>query len=235
MTLIKCNDLSLGYNGRCIAEGISFEVNGGDYLCIVGENGTGKSTLIKTLLGILPRLDGNVEYGDGLKKSEIGYLPQQSAAQKDFPASAMEVVMSGLCGSSGLLPFYTKSERQKARDSMELLGITDIAKNSYATLSGGQKQRVLLARALCASSRLIVLDEPVTALDPKVTEDMYSVISKLNSTGVAVIMVSHDVDEAVKHSTHILHLDRRPKFFGLTENYIKSDVGKAFLKGGDRQ
>ena len=235
MALLKCSELTLGYEGRRVVEGLSFEVNAGDYLSIVGENGSGKSTLIKAILSLNPPLSGRIEYGDGLKKNEIGYLPQQTAAQKDFPASVYEVVLSGCLNSCGFIPFYSKAQRERARENMRLLGIDGIADKCYRTLSGGQQQRVLLARALCASSRLILLDEPVTALDPKVTEELYSLISSLNADGVTVITVSHDISAAMKYSSHILHMARSPKFFGRAEDYAKSDVGRAYLAGGMRK
>ncbi len=232
MALISCKDLVLGYEGNNIVEGLTFEVNNGDYLCIVGENGSGKSTLIRTILRLQSPMSGDLTYGDGLRKNEIGYLPQQTAAQKDFPASVYEVVLSGCLNRSGLAPFYTAKQKKSARDNMELLGITHLQKRCYRELSGGQQQRVLLARALCASSKLILLDEPVAGLDPKVTADMYEIIKDLNRSGVTVIMVSHDIEAAIKYSTHILHVAHTPKFFGTTEGYLSSDAGIAFLKGG---
>ena len=232
MSIIKTDMLSVGYEKKCVASNISFEVSAGDYLSVVGDNGSGKSTLIKTLAGLLPPLSGIIEYGDGFSRRNVGYLPQQTAAQTDFPASVREIVLSGCLGGCGILPFYSKEQKMLAEKNMARLGITDIEKRCFRELSGGQQQRALLARALCASSTLIILDEPVTGLDPKVTEDMYSIISELNCEGITVIMISHDVSSAIKYSSHILHMARKPKFFGKTEEYIKSDVFSAFLKGG---
>lgn len=228
MALIKTEDLALGYEGKTIVEGLDFTVERGDYLCIVGENGSGKTTLMKTLLGLKSPLSGKLIFGDGLKKNEIGYLPQQTSAQKDFPASVREVVTSGFLNKCGLRPFYTKKEKASALDNMKKLGIDDLADCCYRELSGGQQQRVLLARALCASSGLLVLDEPVSGLDPKVTQDMYAVIKELNDGGMTVVMISHDVAAAVRYATHILHISHTPLFFGRTEDYITSDVGKEF-------
>lgn len=232
MALITCKDLCLGYENKHIVDNLTFCVEKGNYLCIVGENGSGKSTLMRTILHLKSPISGELSYGDGLKPTEIGYLPQQTAAQKDFPASVYEVVLSGCLNKSGIAPFYTAVQKELARKNMELLNIQSISKNCYRELSGGQQQRVLLARALCASSKLILLDEPVSGLDPKVTSDMYTIISDLNKSGITVIMVSHDIDAAIKYATHILHIAHKPKFFGTTEEYLRSDVGIAFLKGG---
>lgn len=234
MALISCENLNLGYENKLIVENLTFCVNSGDYLCIVGENGSGKSTLMRTILHLQSQISGKLSFGDGLKSSEIGYLPQQTAAQKDFPASVYEVVLSGCLNKCGISPFYSKAQKKAAQNNMEMLGIANLASRCYRELSGGQQQRVLLARALCASSKLILLDEPVSGLDPKVTEDMYSAISELNKSGVTVIMVSHDIEAALKYATHILHIARKPKFFGRVEDYIKSEAGSAFLKGGER-
>lgn len=228
MALIRCNSLSLGYEGRTIIENLSFEVNSGDYLCVVGENGSGKSTLMKALLGLKSHTAGEIVFGDGLIKTEIGYLPQQTAVQRDFPASVKEVVLSGCLNKCGLSPFFSPKLRARAEDNMKRLGIDGIANRCYRELSGGQQQRVLLARALCASSRLILLDEPVAGLDPKVTADMYTVIEELNRSGVSVIMISHDIAAATHYASHILHISHEPLFFGKTEDYLKSDVAKFF-------
>ncbi len=232
MALISCENVVLGYENKPIVENLTFCLEQGNYLCIVGENGSGKSTLIRTILRLQSPMSGSLTYGDGLRKNEIGYLSQQTAAQKDFPASVYEVVLSGCLNRSGLAPFYTAKQKKTARDNMELLGIAHLQKRCYRDLSGGQQQRVLLARALCASSKLILLDEPVAGLDPKVTADMYEIIKDLNKSGVTVIMVSHDIEAAVKYSTHILHVAHTPKFFGSTEDYLSSDAAIAFLKGG---
>lgn len=232
MALISCENVVLGYENKPVVENLTFCLEQGDYLCIVGENGSGKSTLIRTMLRLQSPMSGTLSYGDGLRKNEIGYLPQQTAAQKDFPASVWEVVLSGCLNKSGLTPFYTAKQKKTAKDNMELLGITHLKDRCYRDLSGGQQQRVLLARALCASSKLILLDEPVAGLDPKVTADMYAIIKDLNKSGITVIMVSHDIESAIKYSTHILHVASTPKFFGKTADYITSDACATFLKGG---
>lgn len=228
MPQIICKNASLGYDGKAITHGLSFEVNAGDYLCIVGENGAGKSTLIKTVLGLTPPVAGEIRFSDGLRQNEIGYLPQQTPVQRDFPASVSEIVLSGCLGKSGFHPFYTKAQKKLAAENMEKMNITPLAGRCYRELSGGQQQRVLLARALCATTKLLLLDEPVAGLDPKATREMYEIIASLNRTGITVIMVSHDIASAVKYATHILHLGNTPKFFGSKEDYLKTDVGRTF-------
>ncbi len=232
MALIKCSGVSLGYEGKTIVDGLDFEVNKGDYLCIVGENGSGKSTLMKTLLGQKHVMEGKIEFGDGLLQTEIGYLPQQTVVQKDFPASVKEIVLSGCLNSSGMKPFYSKEQKQLAKSNMQKLGISELANRCYRELSGGQQQRVLLARALCATKKLLVLDEPAAGLDPIVTQHLYHLISDINRDGVTVIMVSHDMNAAVEYASHILHIAYRPRFFGTKEDYLKSDICRFFTGEG---
>ena len=234
MALLKVEDLSLGYESQTVLEHLNFTVNTGDYLCIVGENGSGKSTLMRTLLHLMPALGGKIIPGDGLMPDEIGYLPQQTAVQKDFPASVWEIVLSGCQGRCGRRPFYNREEKQLARDNMERMGITAMADRCYRELSGGQQQRVLLARALCATRKLLLLDEPVSGLDPKVTAGMYQLIRDLNREGITIIMISHDIGAAVKYATHILHIGK-DIFFGTKEAYCGSALGQYFLaqEGGE--
>ncbi len=233
MALIGCNQVSFSYENTGVIKNLSFEVNEGDYLCIVGENGSGKSTLMKGLLGLKAPADGKITRGDGLKANEIGYLPQQTPAQKDFPASVYEVVLSGRLNSCGFMPFYSKIDKQAALDNIKRLGIEHLSKRSYRDLSGGQQQRVLLARALCASKKILLLDEPVTGLDPIVTEEMYRLIEELNKKErITIIMVSHDIQSSVKYASHILHLDAGDTFFGTTADYMQSAKGKYFFAEG---
>ena len=235
MALITCQNLSLGYDGREILHGLSFEVNSGDYLCIVGENGSGKSTLMRTILGLQRPLAGQILTGDGLRVNEIGYLPQQTPVQKDFPASVREVVLSGFEGQCGWRPFYTREEKQRAEENIRAMGIGDLTRRCYRELSGGQQQRVLLARALCATGKLLLLDEPVSGLDPKVTAEMYGLIEKLNrEKGITVIMISHDIGEALRYASHILHIGDRA-FFGTNAAYRESRIGAVFTRGGEAQ
>lgn len=233
MALISCKDVSFAYDGNTVVSGLDFEVQAGDYLCVVGENGSGKSTLIKGLLRLKAPQTGEISYGDGLKSTEIGYLPQQTAAQKDFPASAYEVVLSGRMNSMGLSPFYKKEDREVVRKNMGLLKVSELSKRCYRELSGGQQQRVLLARALCATDKLLLLDEPVAGLDPMATNDLYEAIESINKSGVTVIMVSHDIKSAVQYASKILHLKNEQEFFGKTEDYTSSDMGKMFLGVGE--
>lgn len=229
MALLTVENLSLGYDSRAIVEGLDFIVNTGDYLCIVGENGSGKTTLMKTLLGLHEPLAGRITVGDGLKANEIGYLPQQTVVQKDFPASVREIVLSGCQGRCGMRPFYNKEEKKLAADNMERMGIMSLADRCYRDLSGGQQQRVLLARALCATRKVLLLDEPVSGLDPKVTMEMYHLISQLNDEGITIIMISHDIEAAVRYASHILHIGDRV-FFGTKEEYLESEEGDIIQK-----
>lgn len=234
MALIRCENVSIGYEGQTVVKDLDFQIDPGDYLCIVGENGSGKSTLVRSLLGLKNVEKGQIIYGDGLKQTEIGYLPQQTDVQKDFPASVYEVVRSGRLNSRGFHPFYTAADRKAAVEKMDLLGIRDLARQCFRDLSGGQKQRVLLARALCATKSLLLLDEPVTGLDPIVTGEFYQLIRRINrESGIAVVMVSHDIESAVKDASHILHLQETALFFGTTEEYKRSPVGRRFLGGAD--
>jgi zinc transport system ATP-binding protein len=220
MAQLTCKDLNAGYDGKAVVIGISFAVNAGDYLCIVGENGSGKSTLMKTLLKLKSPMSGEIKMGDGLKPNEIGYLPQQTVIQKDFPASVREVVLSGCLNGCGLRPFYNKKEKKLAAENMEKLGIANLAKRCYRELSGGQQQRTLLARALCATRKLLLLDEPTAGLDPTATAEMYDLITKLNQSGTSIIMISHDIENAKKYASHILHIGSQTmKFFGEAVDY----------------
>ena len=221
MTQLTCQNLAVGYEGRAVLEGLNFSVCPGGYLCIVGENGSGKSTLMKTILGLQPPVRGKVLTGDGLRKNEIGYLPQQTPVQRDFPASVREIVLSGCQGRCGGRPFYSKGEKQLAQTAMERMQVAALAKRCYRTLSGGQQQRVLLARALCAAQNMLLLDEPVSGLDPKVTGEMYGLIQRLNrEDGVTILMISHDMTAALTYASHILHVGRRV-FFGTKADYIR--------------
>lgn len=231
MAQLTCQNLCVGYDGRPVLQGLNFEVFAGDYLCIVGENGSGKSTLMKTILGLQTPISGSILTGDGLRKNEIGYLPQQSQVQKDFPASAREIVLSGCQGRCGSRPFYNKEEKQLASDAMDKMQITRLARRCYRKLSGGQQQRVLLARALCATQKMLLLDEPVSGLDPKVTAEMYALIQKLNyEDGITVVMISHDLSAALQYASHILHIGDSA-FFGTKAAYL-NEFSQAWQKGG---
>jgi len=233
MALLICENAAFAYEGDMVVSGLNFTVNNGDYLCIVGENGSGKSTLIKGLLRLKAPQQGKIIPDDSLKRNEIGYLPQQTAIQKDFPASVYEVVLSGRLGSRGIRPFYTRADKDAAESYMKLLGIETLRNKCYRELSGGQQQRVLLARALCATKKLLLLDEPVSGLDPVVTQELYQTIKNINKElGITIIMVSHDIQSAIKYADRILHLQNKQVFFGPTEEYILSGSGKTFLGGG---
>lgn len=231
--IFECKDVTLGYENKIVAKNLNFKINQGDYLCVVGENGTGKSTLIKTLLGLIKPLSGEVIANvQGKNHKGVGYLPQQTQAQKDFPASVWEVVLSGVLNNDHKSPFYNKKDKAEAEKNMEKLSILDLKKRCYRELSGGQQQRVLLARALCATDSVLILDEPVTGLDPAASMELYETIKDLNKKeNVTIIMVSHDIKNALNYATHILHLEQENDFFGTVEEYKKSNVSNMFLGG----
>ena len=233
MAQIVCKDLSFAYDGETVLSDINFSIDAGSYLCIVGENGSGKSTLMRGLLGLKQPSKGEIIL-NGISPTEIGYLPQQTQIQRDFPASVREVVLSGRLNSMGKRLFYNAADRAAAAENMERLGIDDIAERCYMELSGGQQQRVLLARAMCATKKLLLLDEPVTGLDPVATNEMYNLIKLINlCDSTSVIMVSHDIHAAVRYATHILHLGHSQLFFGTTAQYRESDLARRFV-GGSR-
>ena len=237
MAQLICKNLVLGYEGRVLRQNVNFSVEQGDYLCIVGENGSGKSTLMKTMLGLLKPMGGAITFGDGLRNNEVGYLPQQTQVQRDFPATVWEIVLSACQARNGMALFYGKECKALARQNMEKMRITEFARRCYRELSGGQQQRVLLARALCATQKLLLLDEPVSGLDPKVTAEMYSLIERLNKEDhVTIIMVSHDIAAAVHYANKILHVGNT-MFFGTTQEYRHSAIGSRFLaeEGDERK
>lgn len=232
MALITCDNVSFSYENQTVVNELSFSVQRGDYLCIIGENGTGKTTLMKGLLGLKKPSGGKITEGDDFIATEIGYVPQQTMMQKDFPASVYEVVISGCLNQRGLRPGYSKENKERVHANMELLGITELSKKCYRNLSGGQQQRVLLARSLCATKSLLLLDEPTTGLDPVATAEFYSLIDNLNQKhGITIIMISHAIKESIEHAKRILHLSHHTYFFGTTKEYKNSNLGKHFLGG----
>ncbi len=233
MSLIQVRDLSISYDGKTIVSGINFDIDQGDFMCVFGENGSGKSSLIKAILGLKSTASGHIHFAKDFSRRDIGYMPQKTQIQQDFPASVLEVVLSGCQGSMGFRPFYGKAEKAKAARAMERLGITDIKKECYRSLSGGQQQRVLLARALCGADKMILLDEPTTALDPIATTDFYRLIYELNKdSGITVVMVSHDISGSLKYSGTVLHIGgSEVMFYGKTADYVKTRIGASFLGG----
>ena len=250
--IFECKDVTLGYENKVVAKNLNFKIDQGDYLCVVGENGTGKTHILKVLysacqaanpkvsfspinilLGLIKPLNGEVIANvQGKNHKGVGYLPQQTQAQKDFPASVWEVVLSGVLNNDHRCPFYNKKDKAEAEKNMEKLNILDLKKRCYRELSGGQQQRVLLARALCATDSVLILDEPVTGLDPAASMELYETIKDLNKKeNVTIIMVSHDIKNALNYATHILHLEQENDFFGTVEEYKKSNVSNMFLGG----
>lgn len=229
MAQLICKELAIGYEGKAIVHNINLTVNQGDYLCVIGENGAGKSTLIKTLLHLQQPVSGEIQFEDGVKVNEIGYLPQQTVVQKDFPASVREIVLSGCQNRCGLRPFYNKKEKNRTQEMMNRLGITDLSNRCYRELSGGQQQRVLLARALCATKKILLLDEPVSSLDPKATEEMYQLIQSLNEEEkITIIMISHDIQTAIDYASHILYIGS-PFFYGTRQEFQQNKASEKFL------
>ena len=231
MIQLQCTDLCLGYEGKPVVEHLTFSVEEGSYWFVVGENGSGKSTLIKAILRLHPPMSGEIRFDPSMQKGDIGYLPQQTAEMDRFPATVREVVLSGCLGHTGLRPWYTRQEKETAEMWMEKFAVQDLAKKRFQDLSGGQKQRVLLARALCATRKMLLLDEPVTGLDPVAQADLYRRIADLNhEEGVTIFMISHDIDAALRYGSHILHMGQTPLFCGEKDAYFESAPGKAFLR-----
>ena len=231
MPLISIQNLALAYDGQRVIDQLSFTVEAGDYLCIVGENGSGKSTLLRGLLGLMPPAEGEIRRDAALSRGEIGYLPQQTKQQRDFPASVEEVVRSGCLNRRGHRPFAGADARRRGSENMARLGIADLARRPYAALSGGQQQRVLLARALCASGTVLLLDEPVAGLVPLVSAELYRLIDGLHQSGLTVVMVTHDLAPALASATHILHLSHGSYWFGTKDAYLATPLGKTFAGG----
>lgn len=230
MSYITCEKVALAYEGRVIVKNLSFTVDCGDYVCVVGENGSGKTTLVKTLVGLKRPSSGKITFGDGLCRKDIGYVPQNILTGRDFPATVYEVVSCGLLNRTGIRPFFTKNEKKRVSDAMARLGIEDIKDRCFRELSGGQRQRVQLARALCATEKLLILDEPASGLDPVITKQLYGIIRELNKNdGVTVVMVSHDIKSAVHNASKILHIDNDSSFFGSADEYRENKMGKHFL------
>ena len=227
--LIVCENVSLGYEGQSVLTGLNLTIRAGDYLCIVGDNGSGKSTLLRGLLGLIAPQSGTIRRASELEKGAVGYLPQQTKAQKDFPATVFEVVLSGCLNRKGMRFFYTAAQKSEALMNMGKLGILELKGQSYRDLSGGQQQRVLLARALCAASRLLILDEPITGLDPAAAQDLYKTLTYLNEKeGMAVVMVTHDLKAALRSARTVLHIGRRGTFLGTPAEYLASPMGRRF-------
>ena len=232
MAQLRCENISVGYEDGIVVSDVSFELNRGDYVCIVGENGAGKSSLLKGILGLARIQGGKLEYGDGMSRADVGYLPQQKDYQKNFPATVKEVVMSGFLNKMGLRPYYNRAEKAKAMEILSDFGMADYVRASFGSLSGGQKQRVLLARAMCATDKLLLLDEPATGLDPVATEELYELLKRLNrEKKTTILMVSHDLNKAVSDAGLILHVNKRSGcgYFGPADKYLDSEAARHFL------
>ena len=232
--LIVCRDVSLGYEGQSVLTHLDLTIQEGDYLCIVGDNGSGKSTLLRGLLGLLRPQSGEIRRAPELECGAIGYLPQQTRAQKDFPATVLEVVLSGCLNRKGFRFFYSSSQKSEALMNLGKLGVLELKDQSYRDLSGGQQQRVLLARALCAAGRLLILDEPITGLDPAAAQDLYKTLDYLRrKEGMAVVMVTHDLRPALRSAGTVLHIGRRGSFLGTPAEYLASPYGRRFQEAAE--
>lgn len=233
MTILTCRDTAFSYNGSTVVQGLDFSVDEGDYLCVVGENGSGKSTLVKGMLGLKLPSSGSISFGEGITAQSIGYLPQQNELQRAFPASVEEVVLSGRLANRGLKPFYSTHDRQIVDKTLKRLGISDFKRRGFGQLSGGQQQRVLLARALCTAPdtlKLLILDEPMSGLDPLIKQELYSLIESLNQQGITIIVVTHDVQTAITYASHILHLEQRQVFFGSAHDFQHTEAGQELIR-----
>ena len=231
MILLKFENVTLSYGNNTVIENFSMELSAGDYLCVVGENGSGKSTFLKGLLGLKPPSKGKISLVN-LKQREIGYLPQKTDIQKNFPASVNEIVLSGCLNECGFLSFYSKRQKNMAIENMDLLGIRDLKNESFKEISGGQQQRVLLARALCAAKKILILDEPCAGLDPVISKKFYKIIKNINiNKNIAIVMVSHDIRSALSGANTVIHMQQKPVFFETVEKYRESFSYKRFLGG----
>lgn len=231
--LIVCRDVSLGYEGQTVLSHLNLTIRDGDYLCIVGDNGSGKSTLLRGLLGLLAPQSGEILRAPELERGAVGYLPQQTRAQRNFPATVLEVALSGCLNQKGSRFFYTRAQKSQALMNLGKLGVLEWKDKSYRELSGGQQQRVLLARALCAAGRLLILDEPITGLDPAAAQDLYKTLSYLNTKeGMAIVMVTHDLGPALRSARSVLHIGQRGTFLGPVADYLASPQGRRFREVG---
>lgn len=230
MTVIECKNLSLGYDGKNVLSDINFKLSEGDYLCIVGENGSGKTTLMKGLLGFIKPYSGEIK----INEPQVGYLPQQTDIQRDFPVTVREVILSGCLGAHPYNPFYTKKDKEKVSATANKLELSGLLDKCFQELSGGQRQRVLIARALCAAGNLLILDEPAAGLDTAITNEIYLLIESLNKNDkMTVVMVSHDINTSVRYASHILHIGSDSADFYTTDGYKKSH-GTPEISGGDK-
>ncbi|MDR2772487.1 MAG: metal ABC transporter ATP-binding protein [Elusimicrobiota bacterium] len=232
MVIIKSQNVSFAYGQNIVLKDVNFELSAADYLCIVGGNGSGKSTLLKGLLNLKKPLEGEIVFSGGLDRADIGYIPQQNVIQKTFPASVYEIVSSGRLNKMGLRPFYNRKDKKIIDKNLQILGIEQLKRKSFSELSGGQQQKVLLARALCSTGKLLILDEPDNSLDPSATESLYEVLKTINGAGIAIIIVSHNVENALSNARKVLHLENKQVFFGDVEDYLKTDIARSFIKGG---
>jgi ABC-type Mn2+/Zn2+ transport system ATPase subunit len=191
-TLLTLRDVSLGYDSRVVLAHLSFAVECGECLALVGPNGAGKTTLLRGILGLIPVLAGQIEYGFDRSTSPPGYVPQRETLDPIFPLTVFEVVLMGTYGRLALLRPVGRRQRQLAADCLEQVGLADLAHRPFWALSGGQKQRVLIARALAVEPTLLLLDEPTAGVDPGAATTIMDLVARLNrDQGLTVVLVSH--------------------------------------------
>ncbi len=221
MSLIELKNLTLGYDRHIVLRNINMSIEENDFICIVGPNGSGKSTLVKGILGLIKPIKGKVIYNN-LKQNFIGYMPQETKVDSNFPASVMEIVLSGTLNKFGLKCFYSQKEKEEVLNNLKILGIEKLKNKSFCDLSGGQRQKVLLARSLCATSKLLILDEPSNNLDSKSKIDLYNTIVDLNKNhGITIIMITHDLDHKNLIGNKILSLREDDIFFGSVNEFVR--------------
>lgn len=231
--LIEGKNLSIGYKTKVVSSHINFKIDEGDVICIVGENGAGKSTFLKTVLGILKPIKGEIKFSPSLNVKRFGYLPQSSESQNDFPATVKEIVLSGRINAYKRKLFFNWYDKRIADEKMELLDIYDLKHRAFSTLSGGQRQRVLIARAMCATDKILFLDEPLTGLDPKITKEFYQIVEQLHEQGTTIVMISHELNESIRLATKVLFIGEE-NYFMSKDEFVNSELGKKFLSFGGR-
>jgi len=222
MTLaIAARNVTIGYGHGNVIKSANFEIEKQDFVCIVGTNGAGKSTLIKAMLGLMRPKSGKILFGEGVNHRAIGYLPQEKNAAPNFPATVIEVVLSGALGRLGARAFYRKQDVGEAERALKRLGILALKDAGFSDFSGGQKQKVLLARALVATSEVLILDEPSNNLDPKSRKEFYEILKELNQSGLTIIMITHDLDAEDLIGNKIISISESKVECLPTEEYLR--------------
>lgn len=222
--LLICRNLAVGYDGIRQCENISFTLHEGEHLSVIGRDGSGKTALVSAILGLDSPMEGEVTYCGGLKRSEIGCMPQNDMLMGN--ARVLDTVLAGCLGGMNKW-FVGRGEKQRAMDCLTELGAADLAARRMGELSGGQRQRVLLARALCSAERLLILDEPLRGLDAVAAEELLCLIHRIGEErNVSVIFINPPTPRGT-----VLHLAGKPVFYGTAEAYASSLPGQYFAAG----